>query len=56
VQQSELSEESFAALLQGWLASRDVLLKRARKARALAKPDALRHITNLCLKSAGVTT
>jgi len=56
VQQSELDDESFAALLKSWLVSRDALLTRARKARSLAKPDALLHITNLCLKSAGVTT
>jgi UDP-N-acetylglucosamine--N-acetylmuramyl-(pentapeptide) pyrophosphoryl-undecaprenol N-acetylglucosamine transferase len=56
VQQSELSDEALADLLQSWLASRDALLDRAQKSRSLARPDALRRITGLCLDCAGVTT
>jgi UDP-N-acetylglucosamine--N-acetylmuramyl-(pentapeptide) pyrophosphoryl-undecaprenol N-acetylglucosamine transferase len=56
IQQSALSDESFATLLKSWTVSRDVLLERARKARSLARPDALHRITGLCLESAGVLT
>jgi len=51
-----LSDESLAGLLTNWLTSRDALLERARKARALAHPDALSRIANLCLEAAGATT
>ena len=56
VQQSDLSDESLAGLLQSWLGSRETLLERARKSRSLARPDALRRITTLCLENAGATT
>jgi UDP-N-acetylglucosamine--N-acetylmuramyl-(pentapeptide) pyrophosphoryl-undecaprenol N-acetylglucosamine transferase len=56
VQQRDLSKESLATLLREWLGSRDALLDRARKSRALAMPDALRRITGYCLEAAGATT
>ena len=55
VQQSELSDESLAGLLKGWLGSREALLERAVKSRKLARPDALNRITALCLECAGAT-
>jgi UDP-N-acetylglucosamine--N-acetylmuramyl-(pentapeptide) pyrophosphoryl-undecaprenol N-acetylglucosamine transferase len=54
--EKELSDETLAGLLRQWLASRDALLQRALKSRALAHPDALRRITNCCLEVAGATT
>ncbi len=54
--EKDLSDESLAGLLQHWLASRDALLVRALKSRALAHPDALRRITNYCLAAAGAPT
>ena len=54
--EKDLSDESLAGLLKNWLRSRDDLLVRARKSRALAYPDALRRITNFCLEAAGATT
>jgi len=54
--ETDLSDESLASLLQHWLASRDALLQRALKSRALAHPDALSRITNYCLEVAGATT
>ncbi len=54
--EKDLSDETLADLLKHWLASRDALLQRALKSRALAHPDALRRITNYCLEAAGATT
>jgi len=54
--ETDLSGESLASLLRHWLASRDALLQRAQKSRALARPDALSRITNYCLEVAGATT
>jgi len=54
--EKDLSDETLAGLLKHWLASRDALLQRALKSRALAHPDALRRITNYCLEAAGATT
>ncbi len=54
--EKDLSDENLAGLLKHWLASRDALLQRALKSRALAHPDALRRITNYCLEAAGATT
>ena len=56
MQQSELTEQSLAGLLKDWLGSRDALRERARKARSLARPEALHRITSLCLHAAGATT
>jgi UDP-N-acetylglucosamine--N-acetylmuramyl-(pentapeptide) pyrophosphoryl-undecaprenol N-acetylglucosamine transferase len=53
VQEKELTEESLAALLQSWLASRAELRVRAMAARTLARPGAVAEITNLCLELAG---
>jgi UDP-N-acetylglucosamine--N-acetylmuramyl-(pentapeptide) pyrophosphoryl-undecaprenol N-acetylglucosamine transferase len=56
VQETALSDESLATLLQEFLSSREALVARALKARAMAKPDALARITNICLETAGVNT
>jgi UDP-N-acetylglucosamine--N-acetylmuramyl-(pentapeptide) pyrophosphoryl-undecaprenol N-acetylglucosamine transferase len=53
IQESDLSDESLAAVLCNWLRSRDELRARAENARALAKPQALARITELCLQQAG---
>ncbi len=53
VPEKDLSDETLAGLLRHWLASRDALLQRALKSRALARPDALRRITDYCLEAAG---
>jgi len=42
--------------LRTWLQSRAELQRRADNARALARPEAVRRITELCLQQAGVTT
>ena len=54
--EKDLSDEALAGLLKNWLESRDALLQRALKSRALAHPDALRRITGFCLEAAGTTT
>jgi UDP-N-acetylglucosamine--N-acetylmuramyl-(pentapeptide) pyrophosphoryl-undecaprenol N-acetylglucosamine transferase len=51
--ETDLSDESLAGLLKSWLTSREELKSRAKKARALAKPDALNRITEHCLELAG---
>jgi UDP-N-acetylglucosamine--N-acetylmuramyl-(pentapeptide) pyrophosphoryl-undecaprenol N-acetylglucosamine transferase len=56
IPEKELSDKSLAGLLQHWLSGRDVLLERARKSRALARPDALQRIAHYCLEAAGATT
>ncbi len=56
MQQRDMSDEKLADLLRNWLASREGLLERARKARALANPGALVRITDVCLEAAGVAT
>ncbi|MCH6550002.1 MAG: undecaprenyldiphospho-muramoylpentapeptide beta-N-acetylglucosaminyltransferase [Proteobacteria bacterium] len=53
--EKDLSDESLAGLLKDWLSSRDELKTRASKARALAKPDALQRITDVCLELAGAS-
>jgi len=53
IQETELTPARLADLLREWLQSRDELLHRAEKARALATPDALGRITELCLAQAG---
>ncbi len=53
MQERDLSDESLAAELRRWLTSREELMTRARKARALARPEALARITELCLEQAG---
>jgi UDP-N-acetylglucosamine--N-acetylmuramyl-(pentapeptide) pyrophosphoryl-undecaprenol N-acetylglucosamine transferase len=56
IQESDLSDESLAAVLCNWLRSRDELRARAENARALAKPQALERITELCLQQAGAVS
>ncbi|MCK5324555.1 MAG: undecaprenyldiphospho-muramoylpentapeptide beta-N-acetylglucosaminyltransferase [Woeseiaceae bacterium] len=53
IQEQDLSDESLAGELRRWLTSRDDLLGRAQKSRQLARPQALRRITELCLEQAG---
>jgi UDP-N-acetylglucosamine--N-acetylmuramyl-(pentapeptide) pyrophosphoryl-undecaprenol N-acetylglucosamine transferase len=53
VQESELTPELLADLLRDWLQSRAALLQRAVDARALAQPNSLQRITELCLAQAG---
>jgi UDP-N-acetylglucosamine--N-acetylmuramyl-(pentapeptide) pyrophosphoryl-undecaprenol N-acetylglucosamine transferase len=54
MQQKDLTAESLADLLQAWLATRDDLVRRAKKARQLARPDALERIAGHCLAAAGM--
>ena len=54
IPERELTPEHLAGLLREWLQSRAELQKRAAKARALACPDSLSRITEICLEQAGV--
>jgi UDP-N-acetylglucosamine--N-acetylmuramyl-(pentapeptide) pyrophosphoryl-undecaprenol N-acetylglucosamine transferase len=54
IPEDRLTPAILADTLREWLQSRANLLRRAEKARALAKPDALFRITELCLEQAGV--
>ncbi len=54
IDESMLSAEVLAGELERWLGDRQRLAGRAAAARGLAKPDALRRITELCLQQAGV--
>jgi UDP-N-acetylglucosamine--N-acetylmuramyl-(pentapeptide) pyrophosphoryl-undecaprenol N-acetylglucosamine transferase len=56
IQQKDLSDETLAGLLRGWLASRSELLSKAIKARSMATPDALDRIAGHCLAAAGAST
>jgi hypothetical protein len=53
VQERDVDDVSMARLLEEFLASRDELLERAIRARALAVPDSLATITERCLDLAG---
>jgi UDP-N-acetylglucosamine--N-acetylmuramyl-(pentapeptide) pyrophosphoryl-undecaprenol N-acetylglucosamine transferase len=53
IQEADLSDESLAGELKHWMTSRKDLLERARRARQLARPEALKRITELCLQLAG---
>jgi UDP-N-acetylglucosamine--N-acetylmuramyl-(pentapeptide) pyrophosphoryl-undecaprenol N-acetylglucosamine transferase len=53
IQEAELSDVSLAEELRRWLTSRVDLLERAKRARQLARPQALQRITELCLQLAG---
>ena len=55
IQEADLTPELLAGLLREWLHSRQALLGRAEKARALAAPNALSRITELCLLQFGRT-
>ena len=52
IQETDLTAESLADVLRGWLRSRDELAGLAAKARALATPDSLERITSVCLQQA----
>ncbi len=54
IAESRLTPAHLAETLRDWLQSRASLLQRAEKARALAKPESLRRIAELCLEQAGV--
>ncbi len=54
IPESELTPEHLAGLLREWLQSRAELQKRAAQARALASPESLGRITEICLEQAGV--
>ena len=53
IQEADLSDESLAAELKRRLASRAELLERAKRARQLARPQALQRITEVCLQLSG---
>ncbi len=53
VQQSALTAEALATLLRSLLSDREELLARSRKARSMARPDALQRISEFCLQAAG---
>jgi len=55
IQESDLTPPRLADLLREWLPSRKALQDRAEKARALAAPNALGRITELCLELSGAT-
>jgi len=52
IQESEFTPEILAGLLRQWLQSRAFLTNSAEKARALACPNSLRLITEICLEQA----
>jgi UDP-N-acetylglucosamine--N-acetylmuramyl-(pentapeptide) pyrophosphoryl-undecaprenol N-acetylglucosamine transferase len=52
VQQADMTDASLADLLRSWLSSRDSLVARAQRSRALAIPDSLTRITEHCLAAA----
>jgi UDP-N-acetylglucosamine--N-acetylmuramyl-(pentapeptide) pyrophosphoryl-undecaprenol N-acetylglucosamine transferase len=54
ISESDLTPELLAERLRDWLQSRAMLLQRAESARALAKPNSLNRIAELCLEQAGV--
>ncbi len=53
IQEADLSDESLAGEMKRWMTSRADLLEHARRARQLARPQALQRITELCLQLAG---
>jgi UDP-N-acetylglucosamine--N-acetylmuramyl-(pentapeptide) pyrophosphoryl-undecaprenol N-acetylglucosamine transferase len=54
IQERDLTPEQLARVIREWLADRSMLLERAERARAQARPDALANITGICLQAAGV--
>jgi len=52
IQEEDLTPDSLAAALRAMMTSRNALCRRAEIARTLARPDALRRITELCLEQA----
>ncbi|MDJ0748552.1 MAG: undecaprenyldiphospho-muramoylpentapeptide beta-N-acetylglucosaminyltransferase [Woeseiaceae bacterium] len=53
IPEDELTPQYLSELLREWLQSRAGLQQRAAKARALACPDSLSRITEICLAEAG---
>ena len=53
IPESELTPNYLADLLREWLQSRAALQQRAARARALACPESLNRITEVCLAQAG---
>ena len=53
IPESELTPGYLADLLRDWLQSRAALQQRAARARALACPESLNRITEICLAQAG---
>lgn len=53
--QTELEPTRLAELLAGFVARRERLLEMAQAARRLAKPDAARQVSELCLAAAGLS-
>ncbi len=53
IQEKDLTPQRLAELMQDWLKSRASLMRRAERARELARPHALNRITELCLQLAG---
>ncbi len=56
MRETDMTPQVLAECLGGLLASREGLKDRAIKSRALAKPNALGRITDVCLKAAGALT
>jgi UDP-N-acetylglucosamine--N-acetylmuramyl-(pentapeptide) pyrophosphoryl-undecaprenol N-acetylglucosamine transferase len=54
INEKDMSPEVLAECLEDFLASREALRDRAIKSRALAKPNALSRIADVCLEAAGV--
>ena len=54
IDESELTPASLAEQLTPWLQGRPALIERANKARSVARPEALKSITDTCLSVAGV--
>ena len=54
--ESVLSPQVLAGQLGDWLTSREALLARAERARSLARPAALKRITELCLEQVRAET
>ena len=53
IPESELTPDYLSGLLREWLQSRATLQQRATRARALACPESLSRITEVCLAQAG---
>jgi UDP-N-acetylglucosamine--N-acetylmuramyl-(pentapeptide) pyrophosphoryl-undecaprenol N-acetylglucosamine transferase len=56
MQEQELTPQLLADCLADLLSSRETLKERAIKSRALAQPNALGRITDVCLQAAGALT
>ncbi|NNC76461.1 MAG: undecaprenyldiphospho-muramoylpentapeptide beta-N-acetylglucosaminyltransferase [Woeseiaceae bacterium] len=55
IDERDLSAANLCASLKDWFCERSILQSRADKARSLARPDALKRISGICLELAGVT-